>query len=259
MARTACLEAGKIIMSYWKRDFQISDKGGSSPSTSIVTEVDRKAQDKIISILAPSLERYDLGLLAEESDDNKTRFEKEFFWAIDPLDGTLYFSDGKSGFAVSIAFVDKGGMPVLGVVYDPVSKRVFHAIKDQGTFCNGERIYTSPDKVEKTIFFADRSIKNSPNYSELKEKFDIRFSGGSVMNAINVLTHPNAFYLKYPKQETGGCAVWDLAATSLILEEAGGSMTGHNGEKLNFNPNDSVFFNKTGLLCSHHKFPQTFP
>ena len=67
------------------------------------------------------------------------------------------------------------------------------------------------------------------------------------MNALNSLLFQGC-YIKHPKAEKGGCAVWDLAACSLILQEAGGSMTGFNGEALSFNKKDSLFYNQEGLI-----------
>ena len=114
-AQEACLQAGKLVKSFWQKKYEVGSKDGSSLASSIVTEVDYLSQEKILSILRPSIEKYDFGLLAEESEDDLSRLSKEFFWAIDPLDGTLCFSEGQGGFAITIVLIDRGGMPFLGV------------------------------------------------------------------------------------------------------------------------------------------------
>jgi fructose-1,6-bisphosphatase/inositol monophosphatase family enzyme len=66
------------------------------------------AQAAVLEVLAPTFKAYDLGLLTEELADDGSRFEKDYFWSIDPLDGTLPFTQGKPGYAVSIALVRRG-------------------------------------------------------------------------------------------------------------------------------------------------------
>ena len=68
------------------------------------------------------------------------------------------------------------------------------------------------------------------------------------MNAIHVLTVPNSLYVKFPKPDLGGCAIWDLAAVSLMLEEASGTVRTAHGEALNLNREQSVYFNDVGLV-----------
>ena len=101
--------------------------------------------------------------------------------------------------------------------------------------------------------YADLSLKKSDNYHELETKFNILFTGGAVMNALNVLQGEKACYFKYPKKENGGCAIWDLAAVSLIFKEAGSVMTSFNGEDLLFNKSDTLYFNEEGLVACSHK------
>ncbi|MDA9793235.1 hypothetical protein N9B72_01495, partial [Bacteriovoracaceae bacterium] len=109
-----------------------------------------------------------------------------------------------------------------------------------------------PHNDSSIHLYADRSLKQAPNFSELQKRFTTHFTGGAVMNSINVLTHQNSFYFKYPKEEIGGCAIWDLAAASLILKEAGCIVTGFHGEDLNFNQVNTIYFNQQGLIiCSN--------
>lgn len=76
--------------------------------------------------------------MTEESPDNRERLKKDFFWCIDPLDGTLPFIESTSGYAVSIALVAHDGTPYIGVIYDPVEQVLYHAVKGCGVLRNGK-------------------------------------------------------------------------------------------------------------------------
>lgn len=252
-AQKACVEAGRLVKSYWQTAFEISSKEGSTPSSRVVTEVDLLSQQKIVALLKPSMATYGLGFLSEEEPDNQSRFSKDFFWSVDPLDGTLPFSEGRPGFAVTIALVDKTGVPLIGVVYDPVSETLFHAVQNRGSFQDNRPLQRPKFSYGDPLhLFADQSLQQAPNYPNLEKNFTVHFTGGAVMNALSVLLHPMACYFKYPKKETGGCAIWDLAAVSLIVKEAGGVMTDFQGKALSFNRPDTLYFNQEGLMvCSH--------
>jgi fructose-1,6-bisphosphatase/inositol monophosphatase family enzyme len=253
-SQSAAQSAGHLIMEYWKKDIQVDFKQASTLSSQVVTEVDIKSQKKIISMLEPFTKKYQLGILAEEDDQDQSRFHHSFFWAIDPLDGTLAFSEGKSGFAVSIALVSQSGQSVLGVVFDPVNENLYHAFKGKGAFLNKlEKINTQStnSNIDHLNFYADLSIRQADNFQALQKNFQLYFCGGSVMNIMNVMQDLHGVYFKYPKKELGGCAIWDLAAASLILQEAGGSITSFTGKELNYNRKHSLYFNAEGLMVSH--------
>ena len=207
------------------------------------------AQARIMKRLQPTIDRYDLGVLAEEGSHDDSRLHKHAFWAVDPLDGTQCFIEGQSGFATSIALVSQQGDPVLGVVYDPVNDRMYEAVRGAGVTVNGQSLSGMPPlhRTGKTVWFADRSLKSHPNFEAHASNFDVRFVGGAVMNGIHVLTTPNSVYAKPPKAELGGCAIWDLAAVSLMVEEHGGRVSTFNGQRLPLNRCETVFFNDLGL------------
>jgi len=106
----AAKQAGRLINSYTNKNITVQNKeAADSLASQVVTEVDVKAQDIILGVLSPTLEKYDLALLTEESVDDKSRFEKDYFWCIDPMDGTLAFTEKTPGYAVSVALVSKNG------------------------------------------------------------------------------------------------------------------------------------------------------
>ena len=214
----------------------------------MVTEVDLKAQQLITDILAPSLLKYDLGWLAEEEDCDKSRLNKHAFWAVDPLDGTQYFVEGKPGYAVSIALISKAGEPLMGTVYDPSTQTLYQSAR--GRACkNGvlRPIHKSFTADERKPGLQTAVLKN---IHAMRPFLSIMTSASPVgcINALNVLLNPGSFYYKHPKPERGGCAIWDLAAVALMCEELGGSVCATDGSPLSFNRPEHIFFNDVGFL-----------
>ena len=141
MAVDAARAAGQIIAAGRRGAFQIQHKAiGDSAASQVVTEMDHQAQAAILELLNPSGTEYGLALLTEESADDGRRQESPAFWSIDPMDGTLAFVNGTPGYSVSIALVAQDGQPLIGVVYDPLEQRLFHAIRGQGARKNAQRL-----------------------------------------------------------------------------------------------------------------------
>ena len=188
-------------------------------------------------------------LMAEEGEQDESRLTKHAFWTIDPLDGTQYFIEGKSGYATSIALVSQAGETILGVVFDPVADELFEVVKGRGVTLNGAPLEapTPAESEAKTVLFADRSLRKHPRFEELQAQYDVRFIGGAVMNGLGLIKTANSAYIKEPKESLGGCAIWDLAAVSLMLEEQGGRARTYGRERLHLNRPASVFFNDVGL------------
>ncbi len=140
VAIEAARASGAMIESFSGRTIEARTKDtGSSQASQVVTEVDLKSQEMILAHITPTLSKYELGLLIEESHDDQSQFEHEYFWCIDPLDGTLPFVRRQPGYAVSIALVSRKGDAVMGVIYDPRSATLYQAIRGNGAFRNGTR------------------------------------------------------------------------------------------------------------------------
>jgi len=242
-------------------NFADQPQGGTSKASQVVTEVDIKSQEIILEILEESILKYDLGILTEEKADDKSRFEKDFFWCIDPLDGTLPFSQGYQGYSVSIALVSKEGEPVIGVVCNPVNMDVYHAFKGSGVFKNNELWTEDKRPGDKYFtFINDRSFTKHPKFKDITlcvnntaidcgySTFKMLKQGGAVMNAIWVLENRPACYFKLPKKELGGGSLWDFAATACIFMEMGLPVSDIFGNRINFNQKESTFMNKSGVL-----------
>jgi fructose-1,6-bisphosphatase/inositol monophosphatase family enzyme len=249
-AREACLSAGRFIQANRDRPLEVGSKGFESRASDVVTEIDIQAQAIILERLKQTIERYDLGVLAEEGEQDDSRLQKHAFWTVDPLDGTQYFIDGQPGYSTSIALVSQSGEPILGVVYDSVHDKLFEAVTGGGVTLNGTPLSVMKPREgdsERTTWFADRSLPTYPYYASVKAHFDIRYVGGAVMNALQLLTEPNSVYVKSTKKARSGCAIWDLAAVALMVEECSGSVRTYAGGPLHLNRSESVFFNDVGF------------
>lgn len=227
-AINAAHAAGKIITSYQGDEVSYELKeGGTSIASKIVTQVDAEAEVAILQTLNPTIAECDLGLLTEESTDDQSRFKKDYFWCIDPLDGTLPFTKNESGYATSIALVSREGHSVLGVVFDPRNNNLYTAIKGHGAYKNHKPLFVIDSSAEVIV-------DNGP--------------GGAVMQAISTIDNSPSVFFKRPKPEQGGGCLWDYAASSIIHSEAGGVNSDFHGKPLNLNSKQSVFMNHCGVI-----------
>jgi len=256
----AALDAGELIRSHQDREVDVLHKeGGDTYASQVVTEVDRKAQDAILRVLGPSCEEFDLAVLTEESEDDRNRFEKECFWCIDPMDGTLPFIRKEPGYSVSIGLVAKDGSPQIGVVYDPVHDVLWQATKGQGVRRNGDP-WALDTSSEELTFTYDRSFADRPErervlreleaYAQsigLKKLVSTQF-GGAVINACHALENSPGCHFKFAKPQEGGGSLWDYAATACLFEEAGAVVSDVHGEPLELNRPDSTFMNHRGAV-----------
>ncbi|MFK8009989.1 MAG: 3'(2'),5'-bisphosphate nucleotidase CysQ [Saprospiraceae bacterium] len=259
IAIKAALSAGKIIQEYMNEDVLVEKKkGGASFASQVVTAVDKKCETAILAHLLSTCDEFGIALLSEETVDDGSRFEKDFFWCIDPMDGTLAFINKRPGFSVSIALIGKDGTPYIGVVFDPSRDTLYHAIKDRGAFKNRK-----PWKIKQTnsylTYVTDRKLEDTPRVVEIKillnEKVEqLNLNGvkeiagaGAVLNSIFVLENGPACMLKFPKKEKGGGSIWDFAATACIYKELGLPATNFAGGRLDLNRKDSTFMNHEGI------------
>ncbi|MCP3848965.1 MAG: inositol monophosphatase, partial [Gammaproteobacteria bacterium] len=260
---------GHIIAEHSKRPTSVQRKqGGNTLASQVITEVDLLSQAIILKTLLPTCKNFDLALLTEEASDDKMRLEKDYFWCIDPLDGTLPFIDKTSGYAVSIALVSRSGKSLIGIIYDPFEQTLYHAVRGMGAFRNKKKWalkHGSHIKKEVLTIVSDRSFLQQKNYTRTIQSLELiattlGFSGlkqishgGAAMNACWVLENSPACYFKFPKKENGGGSLWDYAATSCLFDEIGAVASHINGKSLELNRQDSTFMNHQGILYTSHQ------
>ena len=207
LAKEAAIKAGKIILRYYKADYQIEQKGYQNP----VTTADKKADETIKKILMTARPEY--GWLSEETKDSSIRLNKRFVWIVDPIDGTKEFINGIPEFVVSIALVEYGE-PIIGVIYNPVKKEIFVAAKNMGSFFNETKIEcTSKEKISAMKILNSRSELKRGDWNDYIDKFASIKPVGSVAYKLALTSAGKAdvFISLRPKNE------WDICAGNCII------------------------------------------
>ncbi len=265
-ATSAAIAAGQYIQSQFGVQLASQHKeGGNSMASQIVTSVDIQAQDIILSQLEGVGYQYDFGILTEETIDDHSRASKDYFWCVDPLDGTLAFTEGRTGYAVSIALATKAGNSLIGVVYIPDLDDCYTSVQGLGVRMNNEPFVRNVVDAHSSLeIFMDRSLKSEPYFDLVMAKLshwakgrsieEIRFHSdfGAVRNALGVMHAPTGCYFKFPKKQKGGGSIWDYAATRLFFEETDLWVSDANSERLHLNRPATTFMNETGILYTTH-------
>ncbi|WP_313606218.1 inositol monophosphatase family protein [Comamonas jiangduensis] len=195
-----------------------------------VTEVDQAAERMIIETLLGAYP--DHGILGEESGNEFGNKNSDFVWIIDPLDGTTNFIHGFPVYAVSIALSFKGKIE-HAVVYDPSRNDLFTATRGRGAFLNERRIRVSKRTQLKDCLvstgFPFRPGDNFRAYMRMFSEITQRTAG---------VRRPGAAALDLAYVAAGftdgffetGLSIWDVAAGSLLVTEAGGLVGNFTGE-----------------------------
>lgn len=264
IAIKAALSAGKVIQKYMNDDIIVEKKeGGANYASQVLTIADKESETVILSHLLPTCDAFDLALLSEETPDDHSRFQKDFFWCIDPMDGTLPFINKQPGFSVSIALVAKNGTPYLGVVFDPSTNNLYNAVRGNGVYKNGS-LWEITNTNDHLTYVTGRKLKDTHRAAEIEkflkdkaEKLGLNgvkeISGaGAVLNAIRVLENGPACMFKFPKKENSGGSIWDFAATACIFNELGLPATNFEGGKLDLNRKDGTFMNHEGIFYNNY-------
>ncbi len=222
-------EAGRILSAHF-RNITSSDIKEKSKND-YVTMVDIKAEKLLRRRIQ---EKYPTHTIIGEEEGgvfNKRGFE----WIIDPLDGTHNFMHGFPMFCVSIA-VAEDGIIKYGVIYDPIHEEMFNAEKGQGAFLNKKKISISKTNDLSRFFLATGYPFRAKPYLELyleafKNLFlktaGMRRAGSAALDlCYTACGRFDAFWEMKLK-------IWDIAAGALIIEEAGGKVSGF-GKNKNF-------------------------
>ena len=260
LAIEAARRAGAYVHSRAGKHGEVLTKeGGSSRASQIVTGVDFESQRLILDTLDESIVSFDLGLLTEERQDDHSRHECDYFWCIDPLDGTLPFVENVVGYSVSIALVSRDGEPMLGVIQDPAAGVLYHAMSGSGAFRDNEPLVPRDISSSLTLVM-DRSFQEQQNYSQQLSAIERLAAehglsgvktisqGGAAMNACWVIENAPAVYFKPPKPSPGGGSLWDFAASACIFHESGAVAADAAGQPLQLNRKGSTFMNADGIV-----------
>ncbi len=213
-------EAGSLLVEHFSRT---RTTAAIKPDFSIVTEADLAA-DRLISEAIKN--RYPDDAIVSEELHSEYATARKHVWVIDPLDGTSNFSLGLHLWGVSIARLAEGH-PQIGVAYFPLLDELYSAEKNLGAFCDGERLVIPPDAAERPAAFFSCCTRTHRRYA-VDVPFKTRIFGSAVYS-FSMLVRGSAVlaFESTPK-------IWDLAASWLLITEAGGVIEPYRPENQPF-------------------------
>ena len=225
-------EAGARLREFFSQGVETEYKG----DVDLVTVADRTSEKLIRERLSEAFPEH--GIFGEEG--TRDRLDGEFRWYVDPLDGTTNFAHGLPQFCVSMGLEqrrkglapDEDGTMVAAVIYDPLRDDLFVAERGRGARLNGKPMHVSktPELAEALVAtgFPSRKRNESPNihfYHEFSlRSHGVRRAGSAALDLAYVAAGRLDAFWEF------NINPWDTAAGYLLVEEAGGKMTGFSGQ-----------------------------
>ena len=221
-------ESSHIARDLFGGTFKRWSKAQGSPVTEADLAIDKRLRQRLCSA------RPDYGWLSEESEDDKTRLAHETLFIVDPIDGTVAFLKARPHFTICAAVVH-AGRPVAGAVYNPMLDEMYAACQGGGATMNGARIHVSDRRqLEGSRMLGSRELFEHPAWNtppnrpwpamEIENRSSIAYRlalvAGGAFDAMMALS---------AKRD------WDLAAADIVVTEAGGIVSTHDGKALRYN------------------------
>ena len=211
-------EAGRLAMTFFRRDPRAWSKAGDSP----VTEADIAVDELLRARLQAA--RPDYGWLSEETADDPARLLATRVFVVDPIDGTRGFINGDRRWCVSVAVV-AAGRPVAAALVAPALDTLFTAATGRGAFRNGRRIAVSARSElrgahvagPKSWFGAEAMRRVPTRRADYVPSLALRFAMVADASFDAAFASPRSHD-------------WDLAACDLLVHEAGGVLTDLDGQ-----------------------------
>lgn len=256
MIRRLAIDAGEITLKYFDglEDMQVDQKNDDSP----VTLADREAEAFIqmsLGQLTPSIPMVgEEGVALDKAPDIKEG--AEYFWLVDPLDGTKEFINGTEEFTVNIALI-KNGQPFLGVVYAPAKGEMFAgygegtAIRWTEEIGEDKSISVRPVPKGGMTVVASKSHSNDEKLGRFLELFKVEklIKRGSSLKICAVAQGKADIYPRL-----GPTCEWDTAAGDAVLRAAGGMITDLDGQPMKYGGTNPKWLNPEFVACSFEWF-----
>ena len=239
-------KAGEIMLSAHNIDNRDTVQEKAGDAANMVTLYDVAVQDFLIKEIKAIIP--DATFIAEEKENDSNMLNGTHCFVIDPIDGTANFIHEYKHSCISVAMFS-AGEAVLGAVYDPYLDEFFFALKGEGASVNGRKITVSDRDMPHAIL----AFGTMPYFKEefgaktfkLAEKLfrqcsDVRRCGSAALDLVYLAAGRNDMYFEmtlYP---------WDFAAAQLIVQEAGGIISDHDG-------NEIGFAGKTPIIAANKK------
>jgi myo-inositol-1(or 4)-monophosphatase len=238
IAWEAAHSGGAVIRENWQRPREIAYKG----AIDLVTSVDRDAERSIVNILRKNFP--DHSILAEEETDVAGTHES-YRWIIDPLDGTTNFAHGYPQLCVSVA-LEREHELLLGVVYDPLRRECFSAIRGRGAKLNGQAIRVSVTAELDQALLATGFPYDARDHAEFYLSYfkafmirsqGIRRAGSAALDLCYVACGRLDGFWELKLRP------WDTAAGSLIVKESGGRMSDFSAGEFSIHGSETMASN----------------
>jgi myo-inositol-1(or 4)-monophosphatase len=237
----AVVRAGDMQIARFGKGVRVDKKG----AIDLVTEVDVAIERTFRALVAERFPDHDV--LAEEMGDAGARGARHR-WVFDPIDGTTNFAHGVPIFCASLA-LEIDGEAAVAAVYDPNRKELFTAEAGVGSWLNGQRLKASTnDSVLESML-----VTGFP-YSVHQQADDFLKVFGQVLKRARAVRRLGSAAIDICWVAAGrmdgfweaSLKPWDTRAAALILEEAGGKVTGMDGKK--WNPEDGHILATNALI-----------
>ncbi len=240
LLEAAVREAGALALGYYHAGARSWRKDDKSPVSEADLGVNRLLQSRLLR------NRESYGWLSEETADTPERLGRSPVWIVDPIDGTRAFLNARPWWSISAALVFDGE-PVLGVVYAPALEACYEAVRGGGAWRNGQSIHTSAcTRLEHCRLIAGQYALRAKDWPQMQIA---QRNSVALRLALVASGEFDAAFTAGKKSE------WDMAAGDLLLREAGGILTGIDGQSFTYNARDT---RRNGLLAASTAFHETF-
>lgn len=235
---SAVHEAGALIRSRYRSEYEIWHKGSQDPLTTADLEANHHLHQRLAYAVPGA------GWLSEETADRPERLDLCCTWVVDPLDGTQEFIRGVDQFAISVAFVEDE-LPVLGVVHNPATGETFAGPAGRRVTYNGQPcppLSPAAGLGSADVLVSDTEVIEGM-WSRYQDSLSVRQLGSAALKLAHVATGlADAYISLKPKRE------WDLCAGVALVMTAGGKVTDLGGEEIRFNQPDVMV---NGLVAAN--------
>ena len=236
-------DCGTILLNASDIERKIHQKSGRG---NFVTDYDSRVQAILRSRLLELIP--EAAFLGEEDQMDCTDISKGYAFIVDPIDGTANFTRNYHASCISVALA-LDGRPILGAVHNPYLQETFHALRGKGAYLNGEPIHASDRTLaEGLILFGtapydEKLIRKSFEvaYRYVSRAEDLRRSGSAAIDLCMVACGRAEFFFEL------ALSPWDYAAGALIVEEAGGFVSGLDGRPLTYDCRQAITARAPGV------------
>jgi myo-inositol-1(or 4)-monophosphatase len=224
LAIAAVRAGGAVAAARFGGPLEVREKGDAGPVTDADLAVDALLKDMLVTA------RPGYGWLSEETVEDGSRHAAQRSWVVDPIDGTRAFVSGKPAWSVCVGLIE-GAEAVAGAVFNPVTDECFWAVRGQGAFRNGEPIGASATgDIENCRMLGDAQMFRHPAWPTPWPAMRVETRNSIAYRMCLVASGDfDAAIALSAKSD------WDVAAATVIAEEAGALAGNHLGQRYAFN------------------------